>query len=72
MVFQVGDRVETNYKGEGHWFLGTVSYYRDDEGTYNVEYDDGKLFKEYKVPAMRLRRPPRPADVDADADDVVR
>ena len=53
--FKEGDRVECNFKGEGKWHIATVSMYREDEGTYNVEYDDEALFKEYKVPAKRLR-----------------
>jgi hypothetical protein len=70
LVFKVGDRVEAKYKGGDKWYPCVVSYFRDDEGTYNVEYDDERLFKEYKVPLTRLRWPPRPADVDND--DVVR
>ena len=29
--------------------------YRDD-GTYNIEFDDKELFKEFKVPPSRIRR----------------
>ena len=54
--FKEGDRVECNFKGEGKWHIATVSMFREEEGTYNVEYDDEALFKEYKVHAKRLRK----------------
>jgi hypothetical protein len=29
--------------------------YRED-GTYNIEYDDKEIFKEFKVPVSRIRK----------------
>lgn len=48
-------RVSCNFKGQGVWHLAEITYFREDEGTYNVEYDDINLFKENKVPMDRLR-----------------
>ena len=55
MVYKEGDRVEGDFKEKGVWYPGVISCNRDD-GTYNIEYDDNSIFKEYKVPPMRIRR----------------
>ena len=49
-----GDRVEGDFKEKGVWYPGVISCNRDD-GTYNIEYDDNSIFKEYKVPPTRIR-----------------
>ena len=54
LIFKEGNRVLSNFKGRGHWYVGFISSDRDD-GTFNVEYDDVEIFKEYKVPSSRLR-----------------
>jgi hypothetical protein len=51
-LFKEGDKVEADWKGKGSWCPGVISCDRED-GTYNVEYDDGD--KEYKVIATRIR-----------------
>ena len=38
--FNVGDKVEGNFKGKGRWFPGEILKVNED-GTYNVEYNDG-------------------------------
>jgi len=40
VLFEVGARVEVDFKSQGHWFPGVVTKDRGD-GTYNVEFDDG-------------------------------
>ena len=54
-VYAEKQRVECNYRDRGVWHLGEISYYCEDDGAYNVEFDDPKLFKEYKVPPELLR-----------------
>ena len=51
-TFAVGDAVEANYDGRGTFFGGRVSAVRDD-GTFDVDYDDGD--SERGVPSNRLR-----------------
>jgi hypothetical protein len=55
IVYKEGDRVEGDFKDKGVWYPGVISCNRDD-GTYNIEYDDNSIFKEYKVPPTRIRR----------------
>ena len=55
VTFKEGNRVEVNDKGLGVWHKGSISFYREDEGTYNVEFDDSDLFKAYKVPTKWMR-----------------
>jgi hypothetical protein len=55
VVYKEGDRVEGDFKDKGVWYPGVISCNRDD-GTYNIEYDDNSIFKEYKVPPTRIRR----------------
>jgi hypothetical protein len=55
VVYKAGDRVEGDFKDKGVWYPGVISCDRDD-GTYNIEYDDNSIFKEYKVPPTRIRR----------------
>ena len=55
IVHKEGDRVEGDFKEKGVWYPGVISCNRDD-GTYNIEYDDNSIFKEYKVPPTRIRR----------------
>ena len=55
VTFKEGDRVECNDKGLGVWHKGSISFYREDEGTYNIEFDDSELFKAYKVPIKWMR-----------------
>ena len=47
--------MEGDFKEKGVWCPGVISCNRDD-GTYNIEYDDNSIFKEYKVPPTRIRR----------------
>jgi len=54
-VYAEKQRMECNYRGKGVWYLGEISYYREDDAAYNVEFDDPKLFKEYKVPPEYVR-----------------
>ena len=47
--------MEGDFKEKGVWYPGVITCNRDD-GTYNIEYDDDSIFKEYKVPPTRIRR----------------
>jgi len=40
VLFEVGARVEVDYKSQGNWFPGIITKDRGD-GTYNIEFDDG-------------------------------
>jgi hypothetical protein len=51
-TFNVGMRVEANFKNKGKWYPGMIAKVRSN-GTYNLHYDDGD--KESKVPADRIR-----------------
>ncbi|KAG5176716.1 hypothetical protein JKP88DRAFT_170998, partial [Tribonema minus] len=51
-TFRVGDEVEANFKGKGHWFKGTVKAVHRD-GTYDIRYADGDT--EQGVTARNLR-----------------
>ena len=67
----MGARVEGDYGGEGEWYPGTISRVNDD-GTYDVAYDDGD--HEEAVPRDRVRRfdepePPAAPEDDAYADE---
>ena len=39
-TFAVGDVVEANYGGEGHWYPGKIASF--DSGSYEIAYDDGE------------------------------
>ena len=45
-------QVEVNHKGTGVWYPATVTYLHDD-GTVNVEFDDGE--GEKNIPEARVR-----------------
>jgi len=47
-----GASVEGNYRGRGHWYRGIVSYLHDD-GTVDVEYEDGE--KEERIQREQIR-----------------
>ena len=57
--FSKGDRVEANYNGEGAFYAGEIGNVNDD-GTYNINYNDGD--SEVNVPAERVRKPPPAPD----------
>ena len=51
-AFAVGDAVEANYGGEGHWYPGRVASVTSD--IYEIAYDDGEA--ESGVPPANVRR----------------
>ena len=63
-TFAVGDVVEANYRGEGHWYPGRIASL--DSGSYEIAYDDGEVrvgrlagqraARAFIVGARRLRR----------------
>ena len=50
--FAAGARVEARYGGEEEWYAGRIRAARDD-GTYDVEYDDGDLEERVAVDLVR-------------------
>mmetsp|Transcript_7277 Transcript_7277/g.22717 ORF Transcript_7277/g.22717 Transcript_7277/m.22717 type:complete len:907 (+) Transcript_7277:186-2906(+) len=52
--FEQFDRVEALYRPENKWYPATVCSQNDD-GTYNVEYDDG-YFEDLPVNLLRVKR----------------
>lgn len=48
-----GDNIEARYRGKQRWYKGKVTHVNDD-GTFNVRYDDGD--KETNVEADMIRR----------------
>ena len=51
-TFAVGDMVEANYGGEGHWYPGRIASF--DSGSYEIAYDDGE--SESGVSTANVRR----------------
>lgn len=39
--FDVGDSVESNFKGKGKWFKGIIKRVNRADSTYDIRYDDG-------------------------------
>jgi len=50
--FEVGAKVEGNYRGLGVWYPGRIEAFQGD-GRYDLNYDDGE--KEMRVDATRIR-----------------
>jgi hypothetical protein len=40
-IFEVGSKIESNYKARGKYFLGRIVRVNND-GTYDIDYDDGE------------------------------
>jgi len=53
-LFSVGDKVESNNRGTGRWYPGSITAVRTD-GSYDLLYDNGELELESAVPRDRLR-----------------
>jgi uncharacterized protein (DUF427 family) len=51
--FPIGSRIECKYRGKPKFYPGKVTSFRPNEGTYDVEYDDGE--KELKVNEDNIR-----------------
>lgn len=51
-AFSLNSRVEGNWKGRNTWYRGVIAAVADD-GTYNIQYDDGDF--EEGVPSDRIR-----------------
>jgi hypothetical protein len=60
-TFAVGDVVEANYSGEGHWYPGRIASF--DSGSYEIAYDDGE--SESGVSTANVRRASSAEDDDA-------
>eukprot|EP00600_Ochromonadales_sp_CCMP1393_P017320 CAMPEP_0175035808 /NCGR_PEP_ID=MMETSP0005-20121125/23433_1 /TAXON_ID=420556 /ORGANISM="Ochromonas sp., Strain CCMP1393" /LENGTH=256 /DNA_ID=CAMNT_0016296923 /DNA_START=1 /DNA_END=769 /DNA_ORIENTATION=+ len=50
----VGDKVEANYRGRGRWYPGVVASDNSDDGTFDIDYDDGE--KETSVEPALVRK----------------
>ena len=61
--FAVGDAVEANYGGEGHWYPGRIASF--DSGSYEIAYDDGE--SESGVVSANVRRASDVSEDDATA-----
>ena len=53
-TFAVGDVVEANFEGAGHWYPGRIASL--DSGSYEIAYDDGE--SESGVSSANVRRAP--------------
>eukprot|EP01035_Chromulina_nebulosa_P018481 gene18481-24194_t len=53
---KIGNRVKGNYRGEGNWYLGTVTNtsYKNNQQIYDITYDDGE--KEKHIPIEFIKR----------------
>ena len=60
-TFAVGDVVEANYGGEGHWYPGRIASF--DSGSYEIAYDDGE--SESGVSTANVRRASSAEEDDA-------
>ena len=60
-TFAVGDVVEANYRGQGHWYPGRIASF--DSGSYEIAYDDGE--SESGVSTANVRRASSAEDDDA-------
>ncbi len=49
----VGDKVEANYRGRGKFYAGKIKRDRED-GTYDIDYDDGESETKVKEELIRL------------------
>ena len=49
---RIGDKVEADFEGHGHYYGGTIQVVRKDQ-TFDIDYDDGD--KETNVPQSRIR-----------------
>jgi hypothetical protein len=52
--FQVGDKVSAKWS-DGYWYPAKISKVNDD-GTYDVHYDDGTKEKKYPLKKLRPRK----------------
>ena len=66
-TFAVGDVVEANYRGQGHWYPGRVASF--DSGSYEIAYDDGE--SESNVSLANVRRASSAEDDDAAVSDGI-
>jgi len=53
-VWEVGDKVESNYKGRGKWYAGKIKRIRLD-GSYDIDYDDGEYERAIDADLVRGR-----------------
>mmetsp|Transcript_1109 Transcript_1109/g.1840 ORF Transcript_1109/g.1840 Transcript_1109/m.1840 type:complete len:652 (+) Transcript_1109:49-2004(+) len=49
----VGAPVEGNWSSSGQWYRGTIRKVCVDDGSYDIDYEDGD--REYRVPLSRIR-----------------
>jgi hypothetical protein len=55
--FSIGTKVEANYRGKGRYYPGRIARVRED-GTYDVDYDDGECEGRVKASSLVLSAPP--------------
>ena len=53
-VFEVGQRVEARFKMGMIYFAGSITKQHDDDGSYDIQYDDGDV--EYRVAPDMIRK----------------
>ena len=56
-VFSVGARVDTRYRGRSKYYPGAVAAVHDD-GTYDIDYDDGEQEKHVVPELIRAQKEP--------------
>ena len=56
-VLREGDRVEGNYRGHSYWYPGVISCVHDDDGSFDIDYDDGE--SERRVSKFLVRPEPK-------------
>lgn len=52
-TFAIGSKVEVNYRSRGKFYPAVIKEYRPDDGSYDIDYDDGE--KESRVPLQNIR-----------------
>jgi Ca2+-binding EF-hand superfamily protein len=60
-----GDKVEANYRGRGKFYPGRIRRDRED-GTYDIDYDDGEAETRVKEDMIRSLEPKAAADLTVD------
>lgn len=54
-AFEVGTKVEANYRSRGKYYPGTIRHVHLDEVSYDIDYDDGESEKKVKAELIRLQ-----------------
>ena len=55
--YELDDKIECDYRGKGKWYPATVSTKNIEDGTYDVDYDDGEFEKGVVEERLRVKKP---------------